>query len=511
MNVSEIKPADWGNLFEQIYNRKYSLVVGDDLILVNGVNLNTYIASGLYEHSLELMQKQIEAVGLECNDIRKYAQKNYNICDGMPVNQFLSKKITELYKKDDNGSIELFIQELISNINKEDVDVSLFTQILEETEPRLIVSTCYSPLLIEKFISYCIDNSLNPYIADILGGDSTGGFTIYHQQTEKNKLIWKDGSHWEGRSNEVLFLSIGGNFVPKDCTINNLCLTEDDWVKMICKWIVSIIHTSGNTPLVRHLSEGYLLVLGTRLPSWAFRFLWYTLNNPELKMGFNMAASLSVRPEPHNENVKRFITSHNSLLISANETNQFVKEFITRWKEWPYYDRFKDCKVQRQPSDENIFISYLTEDRNVLEKFLIPILEKLQARHGYTFWYDKRSLRIGDDWNNCIKNAIEKANCFICFHTENTLAMSEDRAIRYLQFEWREALSKKKKFKKNKNVKPPRFIIPITYNGIENLSNQFSSSQNIEITEENAEQSIMTEIEKIINESKIYNQIVDIN
>lgn len=70
---------------------------------------------------------------------------------------------------------------------------------------------------------------------------------------------------------------------------------------------------------------------------------------------------------------------------------------------------------------------------------------------------------------------------------------------------------KKEKIKKNKNVKPPRFIIPITYNGIENLSNQFSSSQNIEITEENAEQSIMTEIEKIINESKIYNQIVDIN
>lgn len=272
MKIDEIKPAQWNALLRQISNRQFTLVVGDDLVLVNGIVLNSYLADNLYDHCIELVKEYLDDESLDCDDVSKYAAGKFGINKGIAISQFFSKKISDLFEKYDMfGSIDLYLQHTISVIPREEINVSMFTTLLKETEPRLIVSTCYSSYLIESFIDYCTDNRINPYIADILEGDSSGGFTTYCRERVKNTFHWKEGSRWEGKPNEALFLNIGGNFVSSNSTINNLCITEDDWVKMICKWIVSI-QTNGNTPIIKHLSESYLLVIGTRLPSWAFRF-----------------------------------------------------------------------------------------------------------------------------------------------------------------------------------------------------------------------------------------------
>lgn len=504
MKINEIKPAQWKSLLRQISNRKFTLVVGDDLIMVNGVMLNTYLVNKLYAHCIELIQEYLDNEQHECTDIEKYANKVFSINNNLTISEFYSQKIINLFGDyDEFGSIDLYIQHEISIIPKEIIDISMFTILLEETEPRLIVSTCYSSCLLEKFIDYCTENRINPYVADILEGDSSGGFTTYCRERLNNIYQWKEGYRWEGKHNEALFLNIGGNFVARNLSISNLCITEDDWVKMICKWVVSI-QTYGNTPIVTHLSDSYLLVLGTSLPSWAFRFLWFTLNNPLLKNNVDMASSISVRPEPHNEHVKRFITSYKSLIISADETAQFLIQFTNRWKEWPDYIRFKEKVAQRKPSKEHIFVSYLSEDRQILEEYLIPILEKLQARNGYTFWYDKRSLKGGDDWDACIKDAIKNANCFIPFLTSNTKEMSHSEAARYLQIEWREALQKNKSLSKDRKFGTPRFIFPITIGGKSMLLGHFSGFQSIDIEDTESDETILSELEKIINESKIY-------
>lgn len=155
------------------------------------------------------------------------------------------------------------------------------------------------------------------------------------------------------------------------------------------------------------------------------------------------------------------------------------------------------------PSNEHIFVSYLTEDRNVLEEYLIPILEKLQARNGYTFWYDQRSLKGGDNWDLCINDAIENANCFIPFLTVNTKEMSHSEAARYLQIEWRTALTKNKSLSKNNEFGVPRYIFPITYGGKDMILGHFADFQSKDVCETNEEE-ILSTLEKIINESKIY-------
>ena len=511
MSLNNITRSDWKILLQHVASRKLTLVVGDDLIYVNGKTLNEWMRDKLYIHSLEIIEEYINMEGLLCEDedIEAYAAKHYNITSDAPLAAFFSRRLTNLYKKTNNDYIQDYIENEISCIQRCDVDTSLFDEILSEVEPKIIISTCYCPAILNSFIEYTLQNGYKPYIGEILRGDSFGGFNIYGREKDNDhQYIWKEGKQWECRKGEMIFLSIGGSLNLRNNSIGNLSVTEDDWIKIICKWIVSI-QSQGQTPLLKYLSESYSLVLGTCIPSWAFRFLWYTLNNPLYRNEDNcMSTSLSARPEPYNENVRKFITSYKSYVIPSYETVDFSNLLLSKWKESSEYSRFKDKSIQSPPLKEHIFVSYLSDDRKELEEILIPVLRKIEARSGYTFWYDRRSLKGGDDWDFKIKEAIQQANCFIPFLTKNCKELSFTEDARYLRIEWRTALNKKNELEKNnKGFGVPRFILPVTM-GKENVINaHFSAKQSIDVSDENFETKVLSEVEDIINENKMYEKL----
>lgn len=503
-SISDIKQSKWKDLLSHIAAHKLTLVIGDDLVNINGESLNKFLSRKLFSHTLELLKDIYEG---EHEKFNTWVYQEYNIDILSETKDYFSFEILKLY--DDNdceyGSVDSFIRKEIEKISTSDVDISEFRRLLDETEPRIIVSTCYCSLLLNEFIDYAIKNNLKPYVGEILGGDSSGGFTIYGREYNQGKFIWKGGNVWEGKKGEVIYLTIGGDFDPRDNSIYNLCGSEDDWVKKICKWIVSV-QSQGNITLMNQIAESYLLVLGTSIPSWAFRFLWYTLTNPLYRKKTNqMGDTLAARPEPHNPNVRRFITSYDAMIISATETAKFTKSLISRWKESPHYLRFKDSNIINAPDKEHIFVSYLSEDRNNLEEYLIPLLRKLEARSGYKFWYDRQSLHGGDDWDFKINKAIENAQCFIPFLTKKSFELIHTDTARYLRIEWRNALQKSKNLKeKYGEFGTPRFILPITLGGQENAAGNFAAFQSIEITDTNAGDNILSEIEDIISLYRIY-------
>lgn len=60
------------------------------------------------------------------------------------------------------------------------------------------------------------------------------------------------------------------------------------------------------------------------------------------------------------------------------------------------------------------FISYVRENSDKVEK----LVEQLEA-NGIKVWWDKKDIKVGDDWLNAIKNGIRKGSFFIaCFSKE---------------------------------------------------------------------------------------------
>lgn len=514
-STGDIKQSKWRDLLLKIAKRELSLVVGDDLVSVDGESLNKFLSRKLFFHTLELLKNNIYEGDKE--NFEKWMDEEYNINSQSEIKDYFSPEILQLYDEyDETGGyedlgnetrIELFIKKEIGSIPQRDIDLSIFRNLLNETAPTIIVSTSYCSILLNEFLNYASQNSLRPYVGDVLGGVSSGGFRIFgREKDDQGKIIWKEGNVWEGKKGEVIYLTIGGDFNKDKNSVYNLCCSEDDWVRKICKWIVSV-QSQGNNTLINRMSESYLLVLGTSIPSWAFRFLWYTLRNPttdpEGRKG--MGNSLAARPEPHNPNVRRFITSYNAMIINATETFEFTNTLISRWQRSPDYSRFKDSNTSPEPDNEHVFVSYMTENRGELEEYLIPILRKLETRNGYKFWYDRRALKGGDEWDFKIKEAIQNAQCFIPFLTKECLDLNDSDEPRYVRIEWRKALERSKELKeKYKGHGIPKFILPITLGGLKNLTGHFKPFESFEITDTNSEDKILSAIEEIISMYRCY-------
>ena len=77
-----------------------------------------------------------------------------------------------------------------------------------------------------------------------------------------------------------------------------------------------------------------------------------------------------------------------------------------------------------------------------------------------------------------------------------------------MRIEWRTALNKKNELEKNnKGFGVPRFILPVTM-GKENVINaHFSAKQSIDVSDENFETKVLSEVEDIINENKMYEKL----
>jgi|GEM_PF-6711624 len=84
-------------------------------------------------------------------------------------------------------------------------------------------------------------------------------------------------------------------------------------------------------------------------------------------------------------------------------------------------------------SEKHIFLSYPREDATKAD----AVYEALVRVPGANVWYDRKSLRGGDDWRNAVSYSIAAADCFVLLwsssanrpdkfiHTEISLAFSQ--------------------------------------------------------------------------------------
>lgn len=203
-------------------------------------------------------------------------------------------------------------------------------------------------------------------------------------------------------------------------------VTEDDLLDYI-----HCLHDSKTKPneIGEYLSDKYLLVLGCDYPNWLFRFFWYYIRNVESISYVNddILGLVSVDKSSDDRDLYRFLQR-----IQANvceDAEKFLDDLNERLSEVA-----KEDLQGRSDSAMTLdfFVSYASEDLRKAE-YIVDVLNKYGAND---IWFDKKKLKVCDEYDKKIKRNILKAQRFIALISRSTLKKER----RYFRTEWSYAL-----------------------------------------------------------------------
>lgn len=495
--------AEWNALLKSTSEQKTTLVIGDDLIKYNSKSISQIITEELIEFVKKQCNKQIEEkfkdLGLDSDNIPPISFQNeyskYGIAEGSNPSIISMCEYPEIFAKTNFGSIEFVVKNILDNLSTKQYDLTNVKKLLKINRFSLIISTSFTNLFKNEIQNYCKDNNKRFYYGEIINN------TLKIESPES-----KGTTPWSGKDNELLYISLMGQ-EGKNNSLDNLVISEEDIISLVYSW-VSAINLPSCATLKNELSNRYLLALGCHIPSWAFRFIWFLIKNP---LGISSQnQSICTRPLPYNENVKKFILRNFSKIIESNKSFDFVDEFSSRWKESNYEKSTTIFENDIIPDSTDVFISYASEDRDLVMTTIIPIIQTLKNNNNITYWFDKNDIRIGDEWEADIIHAVTHSKVFLVVQTPNTKRISKDVKIRYLRKEWMTAIKHQKECNDILAIEGSlhhfHYILPvITTTEDECMANSMLPFQSI-CMNENFENLLREQVLRLINENKDYDR-----
>lgn len=484
--------ADWNGLLDKISERKIVLVVGDGLTKVNDISLVEYISSKLLEQVKAYYIDGWKNFGVPENKYEENLKKVVTLPTNASIMDMNWGDYSDAFINTKSGDLVQFVRNLIDDLPSEKLSYDLLYKILSLHKFNIILSTSYSKEYKDIVEKWALETNRDFYYADI-----------------QNDLLMisseKQGIPWKGHNNQVLFINLMGHISPKTRSLNHILVTEEDMILFVCSWIAALNKSASN--LTEQLKDAFLLVIGCHVPSWAFRFIWYIVKNPTLKkLSESKLQSLCLRPTPWDDNVSKFILRYSTKIIEAEKTNTFVDELVNRWEVGGYNEQ-NDNNNCIPPENVNVFISYASDDLDVVEKFIIPIMRSLYENRGITFWYDKQNLRPSNAWEKEIEYAIKHTCVFLALQTPTSKEICTNNKIKYLKHEWRCAIKQNKRINDDNDELENRFsiILPIIYGTVEeSLYRTLKDYQYISLEDPNFAGILEQTIQEMIETNSIY-------
>ncbi len=203
--------------------------------------------------------------------------------------------------------------------------------------------------------------------------------------------------------------------------------------------------------LFDELKKKSLLMLGNRFGDWVSWFF----------MRMSKGEPLSVPGKPDyladyasaNDNLILFLRSFSrgTKVYTSGGAVEFVHELYQRWSARVLAERKADAPSATGKPAGALFLSYASEDRDVVEK----IKNRLEAE-GMDVFFDKGFLEGGDEWEKKIRRNIRQSSLFLPVISGNTLT----REKRFFRVEWNDAIEIER-------MSPPgeTFLLPIVIDG----------------------------------------------
>ena len=188
--------------------------------------------------------------------------------------------------------------------------------------------------------------------------------------------------------------------------------------------------------LVNLLQDRYLLMLGTDYSDWLCRFVLHSMK-PNKKSGMVVGAQ--------EDNLLHFLKRMDNFI--QDDPTSVVDELCKSLADIPAE------QDGTAPLNTDVFISYSRRDSAVAEA-----LYKAFSERGINVWYDRRSLKLGDDFMREIRRSIASTKLFVPILSHNiTDERNEPHPYR---IEWDVAVTHASSLGRN-------FILPLSEEGFD--------------------------------------------
>ena len=467
--------SKWKALFESMKEERVVLVIGDGFINVGDIPLDDYIKNKI----LEKAHDQI----LDKDDYIKLEEQCRNAKSLTDTLELCGKYMTD---GEGHKDIEGQLNRIIEDIDDQSYDASMLQDLLAIGRFNVILSTSVS----NKF-RYIVEDYAY----------KTHQVFIYSELVNGN---FQNISDWKNNANQVLFINLmGENFAGQGNTLDHILTSEEDMIHFVHSWVSAVQKDEGT--FRSYLNYGFMLMLGCDVPTWAFRFIWYLIKNPLSKYNKNQEKrAVCTRPTIDN-NEQAFAKDQLTEIIRVDETHKFIKDIKALW---PSSTLFREKLFPDLPGKfRDVFISYASEDRMLVESKVIPLLERIRLNQRISFWYDQNNLPPARRWDKSIEEGVITARVFLTLQTSNSKIIADNpESKRFLKNEWKMAKDCQETINRQLGGENTfSYILPVIVDDEKHFAETFSS-MNIEHVRLDNEEKLRQSIISLLETNKAFDK-----
>lgn len=391
----DIKPINkteknWNILFDQIVKGNVIPVIGPELVRIGGKSSTQFL---------------IDAFAGPCD-----------IEEG-EMTTFSQLVFDKRYKNKDMGDIHDLLSLNINSPSNAD-----YFDNAEDNELLLrFLSIPYFPFIITTTIDPIVENMM----IRIHGKDKLRIMSFRNDPGKNDDII-----NGEETKQPTIYYMFG----KADGKSGAFVATDTDLLKFSQSWMRPNDSSCDAKPSVLSsvLAKRYLLVIGYNYQDWLFRFFWYAMKNDSF--GTEKKEKGGMLAHAHNDQeLIDFLTRANAFSQVEPDTKRFIEKLykgIEKAEKERHLPRQSSNVVPEEGTD--VFISYSRGDSAIVED-----LHKILTSKGLRVWYDRSSMKKGQDFMRQIENAIKHSTFFVPVFT-NTIIQQANREHPYRD-EWRYA------------------------------------------------------------------------
>ena len=323
---------------------------------------------------------------------------------GTVINEIILKKANSLSLKHGNGQEKTLREWYKKNYDEkyvEELKTSAFIPVMDEI--KRIQNNPLNRNMNKRLLELLNTNKFNKIMS--IGYSDLIYKTIedYKKGKENIKIITLGQSGFAEpvvEFNGIYFYDLLDMENRKKSNNGSLIFTEYDIVDFVSKCIFAVNKES-------ILPKKYLLTLGTNFPSWALRFMWFSLTKNVNNLSFNNKGFIA--NQKIDNKTRRFVNSNGAAFVPDNETNRFIDKLLSK------LNKETECKNIEIPKSENtfddnkynVYVNYSDIDKS---KFKDTIPKLNPASEIQYLWRTEKDVQLNDNNDNY--------DCYVIFVAE---------------------------------------------------------------------------------------------
>lgn len=370
MDIKVINKTEknWNILFDQIIKGNVIPIIGPEFVKIGSKSSTQFLIDAF-----------ADLCGIEEGEVSTFSQLVYD----------------KRYKDKDLGDIHDL---LTLNINSPS-NFQYFDRIEDNELLLKFLSIPYFPFVITTTIDPIVENMMRR-----IHGNSNLRVMSFRNDPGRNDDIVN--------GEETRFPTLYYMFGKADGKSGSFVVTDTDLLKFSQSWMRPNDSSCDAKPsmLSNMLSKRYLLVVGYAYQDWLFRFFWYAMKNDSF--GTEKKEKGGMLAHTHNDQeLIDFLTRANAFSQVEPDMERFIEKLNNGIEK---AERDKGKKQTQRSLDHvpqegtDVFISYSRGDSAIVNE-----LYKILTENGLKVWYDRHSMRKGQDYMLQIENAIKNSTFFV--------------------------------------------------------------------------------------------------